>query len=104
MAINATDNEDLASQLWGQEKHWDDELEQFVPNDGKYTKGGDRPSPGNSSEQSSDQQDNSSAENESKSPSGAQMTGPSSNETKKDTSVAPSTGGSGTVKKDSTSK
>lgn len=34
--INATDNEDLAKELWGDKRHWDDEAGQWMPDDGKY--------------------------------------------------------------------
>lgn len=36
MSINATDDAQLAAQLWGDEKFWDADLGQWVPNGGKY--------------------------------------------------------------------
>lgn len=36
MGINATDNEKLANQLWGDDKYYDEDRKQFVPKDGKY--------------------------------------------------------------------
>jgi hypothetical protein len=58
MAIRATDNEQYATELWGDNKRWDDDLKQFVPSgdveDKGSEKGGDQSSPGNSTEPSSD--------------------------------------------------
>lgn len=58
MAVLATDDKVLATELWGDDKYWDEGLGQYVPNGGKYDrrvkKGGEQPSAGNSTPASSD--------------------------------------------------
>lgn len=85
MAVNATDNEDYATELWGDDKHWDDNLGQWVPEGGKLSPGiSSSPSQSNSDKQSetnpgSDSKPAPTTEN----PSGQDPTGGS---------IAPSTG------------
>lgn len=39
--IRATDNEELATELWGDDKKWDDERKQYVPTDANEEKRSD---------------------------------------------------------------
>ena len=90
MAIRATDDEALANELWGDDKEWDDERQQYVPTE----KGGDRPSRGNSSQSSQTSTEKRSDENEkSHQPTAPTTVSPSKSAT--GSSTAASTGGSG---------
>lgn len=99
MTILATDDEKLACELWGDEKYWDDDLNQYVPNDGKLDKRkGGAPSAGNSSGTSSDRDVTSKSKNESAPRTTAPTTERSSSQGQTVGSTAPSTAGSGTAK------
>lgn len=69
MAITATDNEQLATELWGSDKYWDEDRQQFLPN-----KAGDDVSVGNKSEASLSETEKSDETNQQDPPPNAQMT------------------------------
>jgi hypothetical protein len=79
--VVATDNEALAVQLWGDDKHWNEERGQWCP--------------GNSSSTSNDEQPTTSTADEAPSPSTAPTTEPPSSKETAEPATAPSTGGSG---------
>lgn len=89
--VKATDDEQLATELWGDDKEWDDEREQFVPT----KKGGDEPSAGNNSSTFSDEQPLTPTTPLGETPSTVRTTEPSSNKETAEVSTAPSTGGNG---------
>lgn len=89
--VRATDDEALATELWGDDKYWDDSRKQFVP-------GKEEPSPGNSSSTSETEQSKKQNDVEVNLRSTAPTTQTPS-KTEKDSSTVPSTGGSGTAKK-----
>lgn len=89
--VRATDDEALATELWGDDKYWDDSRKQFVP-------GTEEPSPGNSSSTSETEPSKSGKTEKDSGPSVAPTTQTPS-KTEKDSSTVPSTGGSGTAKK-----
>lgn len=91
MAIRATDDEELATQLWGDDKTWDDERGQFVP-------GGDDVSAGNSTETSSVETSSSTSKSVSSHPPTVPTTVPPSSQGRTGSSTAPSTAGSGKAK------
>lgn len=93
MAILATDNEELATELWGQDKYWDEERRQFLPN-----KKGGVPSAGNKSATSSVQTVTPDDKTKQVPPPTVPTTERSSSKGQKGSSAAPSTGGSGTEK------
>lgn len=108
MAVNATNDEVLANQLWGKDKYyWRDDFGQYVEIDGKYDsrkKGGESPSAGGNSPASSAQPKTSDASASKVLPSTAPTTGPSSSPAPTASSTAASTAGSGTASKSPGSK
>lgn len=104
MSVNATSDEALAGQLWGEDKYWDAERAQYVPNGGKYdsrrastVEGGESPSVGTSSPASSDSTGTSADSKNSAPPSSVPTTEPSSSPDLTASFIAGLTGGSGTA-------
>lgn len=93
MAIRATDNEELATELWGQDKYWDEQRLQFLPKE----KGG-VPSAGNKSVTSSSPTRTADDKTKQVPQTTVPTTGRPSSKDQKGSSDAPSTVGSGTVK------
>jgi hypothetical protein len=93
MAIRATDDEELATQLWGDDKEWNDERKQFVPVEKEV-----KSSPGNSTERSSDPTTSSNDKTGSSPRPTAPTTVQPSKQTDKGGGTAPSTAGSGKAK------
>lgn len=93
MAINATDNEELATELWGENKYWDEDRQQYLPK-----KEGDDVSVGSNSRVSSSETEKSDETKNSDPLSSAQTTEPTSSP-KTGGTTAHSTGGSGKVKR-----
>lgn len=91
MAIRATDDEALANQLWGDDKVWDEERQQYVPTEKK----GEEPSAGNKSATSSDVTEKKSDEKQKSPRPTALTTERTSKLDPEETGTAPSTGGSG---------
>lgn len=89
MTIRATDDEGLATELWGDKKEWDDERQQFVPVDKEV-----KSSPGNSSPSSASSTEKPSDEKPKSPRPTAPTTEQSSKSGPKDSSTAPSTAGS----------
>lgn len=92
--IRATDDEALAERLWGDNKKWDDERQQYVP----VEKGGEQSSPGSSSQKSSDVTGKTEPSEKQDPPSTARTTEPPSKKVTPVSSGAPSTGTSGKAK------
>jgi hypothetical protein len=90
MAIRATDDEALATELWGDDKKWDGERGQFVPVEKEV-----KSSPGNSSPSSQSSTEKPSGESGKNPRPTAPTTGQPSSQDPKGSSTAPSTGGSG---------
>jgi hypothetical protein len=95
MAIRATDDEALATELWGDNKEWNDELRQFVPTEEE----GDDVSAGNSTERSSKPTVSSEQTNSTSPRPTVPTTVQGSNQDPKGSSTVPSTGGPGKDKK-----
>lgn len=93
MAITATDNEELATELWGEKKYWDEDRQQYLPK-----KEGDDVSVGSKSKVSSPETEKSDEKKNQDPQKSAQTTEPTSSSRKGGT-TAHSTAGSGTVKK-----
>ncbi len=93
MPIRATDDEALAQQLWGDDKHWDGERKQFVPN----AEGTEevQPSPGHSSDSSESGTVTQSSGSDESPRQTAPTTEPPSSKGRKASSTARSTGGPG---------
>lgn len=88
--IRATDDEALATELWGDDKKWDEERGQFVPVEKE-----DEPSAGNSTEPSSDSTPKTGDESGNSPRPTAPTTEPPSNEVREGSSTAHSTAGPG---------
>lgn len=94
MAITATDNKELATELWGDEKYWDEDRKQFLPK----KKEGEDVSVGSNSKTSSSETEKSEESSKQSHPENVRTTEPRSTSEKVGT-TAPSTGGSGKAKK-----
>lgn len=99
--VRATDDEAYATELWGDDKVWDDRRQQYVPTKGTdhtaagADEGGEESSPGKTSSASSEQSETSGNDVKSDRPSTARTTASRSSKAQPASGSARSTGGSG---------
>lgn len=99
--VRATDDENYATELWGDDKVWDDKRKQYVPTKGTdhtadgADEGGEESSPGKTSSASSTPSVTSEPDEKSDHPSTARTTGSRSSKAQPASGSARSTGGSG---------
>lgn len=91
--VRATDDEDLATRLWGDDKKYDDARQQWLPVE--KDEGSEEPSPGKTSSTSSTKPAKTASDASKDRPSTAPTTGSSSPKAQTGRGSASSTGGSG---------